>query len=594
MSIEVKPSSERRCTNIPALIFAIVFISFTVILVSYCGVVAYKSGRFGLIGFDDLQDSCGNICGQDNNNKDSRCGDSDKTKFPKLLIGSTNNLVVDDYDEGYQSLQKKMSSKLNECVKECPAGYLDIDNLCVKDGLTQLFATLKATWFYIVIISFIAFIFSYVFLILFRHAAIYVIWVINIAFVALLIGLTFICVIYEAIPAAITFWVLGAVMAIFFCCFHERIALVAKLFKEASKALIDIPAVMFEPILTFISLLISFLIFASFAQIISYAGDEEPLTAPAHICNLIFFIFIIQFIIGCQNFIIAGTIVRWYFTRDKTKLHKPIKKSFSHLFKFHLGSVCLGAILITIVKIIKAIILYLKNSARNSRNPILYLIASCCMCLFDMLEQFLSFLVRNAYVVIAKDGTEFCDSGKRAYKLIMENVTDVIALNHFGDLVLMICRFLVVLIAGLVGYTLLSSRYSETGYEDHIIVPMIVGCIFAFFIAHGFIMVFEMTIDTIFISFCIDLEENDGQTKPYYMSESLKNIITEMKEKSGGTLVLGPKGDPGFENRLYEANAVPMTSPPPYSQMNNSQPQYPHSQQPMMQPYVYPSAPYPV
>jgi hypothetical protein len=98
---------------------------------------------------------------------------------------------------------------------------------------------------------------------------------------------------------------------------------------------------------------VSFLIFATFAVIVALAGEDEPLAIPAHYCNLISFIFITQFIIGCQNFIIAGTIVRWYFTRDKTKLEKPIKKSFSHLFKFHLGSVCFGAILITLVKLIK-------------------------------------------------------------------------------------------------------------------------------------------------------------------------------------------------------------------------------------------------
>ena len=78
------------------------------------------------------------------------------------------------------------------------------------------------------------------------------------------------------------------------------------------------------------------------------------------------------------------------------------------------------------------------------------------MFIFDLIEKLLSYLVRNAYVVIAKEGTGFCDSGKRAYRLLMDNINDVVALNHFGDLVLMVCRLLIVLIAGLVGYTLLS------------------------------------------------------------------------------------------------------------------------------------------
>ena len=78
------------------------------------------------------------------------------------------------------------------------------------------------------------------------------------------------------------------------------------------------------------------------------------------------------------------------------------------------------------------------------------------MCLLDLLEQFLAFLVRNAYIIVAKEGTGFCDSGKRACRLLMDNINDVIALNHFGDLVLFVCRLLIVLIAGCVGYTVLS------------------------------------------------------------------------------------------------------------------------------------------
>jgi len=116
-----------------------------------------------------------------------------------------------------------------------------------------------------------------------------------------------------------------------------------------------------------------------------------------------------------------------------------------------------------------------------------------------------------------------------------------------------------------------------------------------------------MTVDTIFISFCIDLEENDGDTKPFYMSESLKKIIMEMKEQSGGTLTFGSKPGPGIEGGV-EGSEMPMMSPPMYSKLEyvdpNSPPRYsqqfypqqsypqqqmgPYTQQPMMpQPVQY-------
>jgi len=115
-----------------------------------------------------------------------------------------------------------------------------------------------------------------------------------------------------------------------------------------------------------------------------------------------------------------------------------------------------------------------------------------------------------------------------------------------------------------------------------------------------------MTVDTIFISFCIDLEENDGDTKPFYMSESLKKIIMEMKEHSGGTLTFGPQSGAGLEGGV-EGSEMPMI--PQQQSMypslgygdQNSPQQYPHQpyqqqpypQQPLMPPQGYPSVPYP-
>lgn len=62
-----------------------------------------------------------------------------------------------------------------------------------------------------------------------------------------------------------------------------------------------------------------------------------------------------------------------------------------------------------------------------------------------------------------------------------------------------------------------------------VFLPLAISILFAFFISHCFITVFEMTIDTIFVCFCDDCEENDGITKPYYMSESFKKVMEEMK-----------------------------------------------------------------
>lgn len=51
--------------------------------------------------------------------------------------------------------------------------------------------------------------------------------------------------------------------------------------------------------------------------------------------------------------------------------------------------------------------------------------------------------------------------------------------------------------------------------------------------------VFEMTVDTIFICFCEDCEQNDGMNRPYFMSKGLMEVMKELKQAAGGTFIFG-------------------------------------------------------
>lgn len=153
-----------------------------------------------------------------------------------------------------------------------------------------------------------------------------------------------------------------------FCMIKNRrkITLVIQLFKEASNALAEMPLLAIQPIITFVVLLLSSCLFLCFLVIIESAGREKLddgevtfekdfLMKSAFVINIAAFLWFCQFILGCQNFIIAGAVCRWFFN-NQTNLKSPIKRSFSGLIRFHLGSLCLGSILITFVTIIQLIL----------------------------------------------------------------------------------------------------------------------------------------------------------------------------------------------------------------------------------------------
>lgn len=228
----------------------------------------------------------------------------------------------------------------------------------------------------------VALVFSYILLILFRYAINYVIWVIYIGLLLLLIagsvGMIFLHF-YKSGQAGPGFLILGAVLGLLAAIlglalwyFAKRIKFVGKIFKESSKALGDVPMIAFEPLLTFVALAFTFVMFLFFNILIENSGDlvvknddagnfvkakyeQTKFTIFVYYYNIIALMWFTSFISGCQNFVIASTVTQWYFTHSKSKLNAPISRAFSHLLNFHIGSICMGSMVITILRIIKMI-----------------------------------------------------------------------------------------------------------------------------------------------------------------------------------------------------------------------------------------------
>ncbi|RCN40672.1 hypothetical protein ANCCAN_13375, partial [Ancylostoma caninum] len=63
-------------------------------------------------------------------------------------------------------------------------------------------------------------------------------------------------------------------------------------------------------------------------------------------------------------------------------------------------------------------------------------------------------------------------------------------------------------------------------------VPIILVLIGSYFVADLFFDVYEMAVDTTFICFLEDSEQNDGSPeKPFYMSKNLQNILDKKNER---------------------------------------------------------------
>ncbi|KAJ8976180.1 hypothetical protein NQ317_002229 [Molorchus minor] len=93
-----------------------------------------------------------------------------------------------------------------------------------------------------------------------------------------------------------------------------------------------------------------------------------------------------EFIMACQQMVIAGAVAHWFY-RHKYKDNDHVCYSIGKLIKYHLGSVALGSLIITIVE----------TEAKDKGSECASCSLKCCICCFYILEKFIRYLNHNAY-----------------------------------------------------------------------------------------------------------------------------------------------------------------------------------------------------
>lgn len=187
---------------------------------------------------------------------------------------------------------------------------------------------------------------------------------------------------------------------------------------------------------------------------------------------IIAFIWSCEFILGCQQMVIAGAVGSWYFCRDRSNLPCPVGRSIRRLVLFHMGSVAFGSFLITLLKIPRIIIAYVEEKLKQYDDyAVIRGMLKCCGCCLYMLENFLQYLNRNAYSVTAIRGTGFCASAQIAFTTIASNALRVATINSVGDFILFLGKCTVTAITAILTTVLLKVRYPQSFSESLFLHP---------------------------------------------------------------------------------------------------------------------------
>ncbi|XP_062840986.1 choline transporter-like protein 2 isoform X4 [Trichomycterus rosablanca] len=253
--------------------------------------------------------------------------------------------------------------------------------------------------------------------------------------------------------------------------------------------------------------------------------------------NVFLFFWCANFVTALGQMTLAGAFASYYWTFNKSDMPScPVFASLGRALRYHTGSLAFGSLILAIVQLIRVLLEYLDHKLKGVENKFAKFLLCCLKCCFWCLEKFIKFINRNAYIMVAIYGKNFCVSARDAFFLLMRNVIRVAVLDKVTDFLLFLGKLLIVGIVGIISFFFFSGRAKGVEFVPNLHyywVPILTIVIGSYLIAHGFFSVYAMCVDTLFLCFCEDLERNDGSAaRPYYMSSMLHDILYKGAEES--------------------------------------------------------------
>ncbi|XP_066119265.1 choline transporter-like protein 4 [Saccopteryx bilineata] len=393
--------------------------------------------------------------------------------------------------------------------------------------------------------------------------------------------------------ALIVLAVLEAVLLLMVIFLRQRIRIAIALLEEASRAVGQMMSTMFYPLVTFVLLLICIAYWAMIALYLATSGQPQyvlwapnvslagcetvpmnascdPLAQPVNsscpglmcvfqgylstglvqrslfnlqIYGVLGLFWTVNWVLALGQCVLAGAFASfyWAFSKPRDIPTFPLSAAFVRTLRYHTGSLAFGALILSLVQIARVLLEYIDHKLRGAQNPVARCIMCCFKCCLWCLEKFIKFLNRNAYIMIAIYGKNFCVSARNAFMLLMRNIVRVAVLDKVTELLLFFGKLLVVGGVGVLSFFFFTGRIPGLGKDfenphlNYYWLPIMTSILGAYVIASGFFSVFGMCVDTLFLCFLEDLERHDGSLdRPYYMSKNLLKILGKKNDAPPG------------------------------------------------------------
>ena len=221
-------------------------------------------------------------------------------------------------------------------------------------------------------------------------------------------------------------------------------------------------------------------------------------------------VWLLAFVIAVNEFVIIVSAVTWYYS-DKTVPDddgipgdSDVWYGFKWAFKYHMGSIALGSLMLACIWIIRAIMEYIGKKMQDASgdNGCTKCLVSCMRCCIACFDRFIRFVNRNAYIYIAITSNSFCSSAIDSFIMVLKNSAKFAFVDGIADVFMFLAKFLISGLTTFVSYWLLKAMATV---ESPFLALL---CIFVltWVISSVFIAIFDTGSNTILQCYLLDKE----------------------------------------------------------------------------------------
>ncbi|KAL7520434.1 hypothetical protein ACHAWX_005161 [Stephanocyclus meneghinianus] len=226
-----------------------------------------------------------------------------------------------------------------------------------------------------------------------------------------------------------------------------------------------------------------------------------------------------QFIVAVGQLAVAVAVSKWYFSRNRRNVgNSTFMKSIFVVLVYHLGTAAFGALIIAMIKTIRAILSYIQKKATKSKLRLAVVLLKVLKCLVWCLEKCLKFINKQAYIQTA---------ARMGFFLILRNALRISGVSIVSQVVLFIGKVFITVASTISGYYYLQIHFGDQ--LNSLMAPTLLIAICSYAVSEMFDEVFGMAISTILQ--CFVAEEELFEPNQRFAPSSLSGTLDATQKK---------------------------------------------------------------